>query len=264
MRSKGAARLSSPPASREDATGVVDTAGPEVLLQRSLAAEDPALRERWARAALARKDDVEIAPDTHFLLLRQLYLASAEADRWRDAAAIAEDMAKVGVFVDLALNDLSRAKGAMDDVRGALAAQRRAVTAAPPNRRSFQGFCLATLLFFEGDVEAAIEAVDEAEQHAQRDRPLVRALGAWLRLEAGLAVPGLGTITSALARSRAREGYGQFLLGMIAHHVGDRPRASAHLRAFLRRNAAIDRAKVITLREELHRARRALAELESD
>jgi hypothetical protein len=85
-----------------------------------------------------------------------------------------------------------------------------------------------------------------------------------VRLDAGLAAPGLEEILDALAKSPAREGYGQYLLGIIAYLVGDRRKAAAYLRAFLRRNAAIDPAKIATLREELHRAQKALADMESD
>jgi hypothetical protein len=229
------------------------------LLERAIAARDPAERERFARRGLDL-DDPQRTPDTQFLLLRQLYLAQLERDRWDEAVAIAEDMASVGAFVDLAHNDRSRALSARGDSFAAIAAQRDALAAAPAERRSFQGFFLATLLHFDGDVPGALAAVASAERAAARDRPLVRALGAYIRLDAGMPALHLAEIVADLGKSRAREGYGQYLLGMIAHHMGDTARAAAHLRAFLRRNAAIERAKVITLSEELRRARRALAD----
>ena len=169
-------------------------------------------------------------------------------------------MAEVGPFADLAHNDRSRALSARGDGALAIEAQREALEAAPRERRSFQGFFLATLLHFDGQIPEALAVIAKAERAAARDRPLVRALAAFIRLDAGLAVPHLAEVVSELGRSRSREGYGQYLLGMIAHHMGDRAKATAHLRAFLRRNAAIDRAKVITLREELHRARRVLTD----
>ena len=60
------------------------------------------------------------------------------------------------------------------------------------------------------------------------------------------------------------KGYGQLVLGMIRHRLGDPRRAAVHLRAFLRRNASADPAKAITLREELRCARETLAAIESD
>jgi tetratricopeptide (TPR) repeat protein len=230
---------------------------------QALGATTPEERERLARRGL-EIDDPKRAADTEFLLLRQLYLVALERDRFDEAARLASTMAERGPFADLAHNDRSRALSGKGDAAGAIAAQREAVRTAPKERRSFQGFFLATILHAEGDLEGALAAVADAERAAHRDRPLVRALAAHLRLEAGLAVPRLRSVVDELARSRSREGYGQYLLGMIAHHLGDRARASAHLRAFLRRNASIDRAKLLTLRVELHRARRVLADGDLD
>lgn len=262
----GSKQTSRPPAAHGWVTTAATPASvssSEVLLERAIASREPEEREAWAREGLA-VDDPKRTPDTQFLLLRQLYLAQLERDRWSEAVALAKAMAEVGPFADLAHNDRSRALSARGDAEAAIDAQREALAAAPKERRSFQGFFLATLLHFDGRVAEALAVVGKAERAAARDRPLVRALGAFIRLDAGLAVPRLSEIVTDLARSRSREGYGQYLLGMIAHHVGDRPRAAAHLRAFLRRNAAIDRAKVVTLREELHRARRVLADTDLD
>jgi len=231
----------------------------EALLSRAVATHDPAEREELARRALAI-DDPTRTPETDFLLLRQLYLVELERDRFDAALAIADAMVKTGRFVDLAHNDRSRAFSARGDANAAIDAQRHALEAAPRERRSFHGFFLATLLHSAGELDDALAVIARAERVAGRDRPLVRALGAYLRLEAGLAVPRLSQIVRELSESRSREGYGQYLLGMLAHHIGDRPRATAHLRAFLRRNAAIDRAKLLTLRDELHRARSVLAD----
>lgn len=263
MRSKQTSRPPSAPSWVAAASGQSSASPSEALLTRAIAAHDPVEREKWAREGLA-VEDTRRAPDTQFLLLRQLYLAQLERDRWDEAVALAEAMAKVGPFADLAHNDRSRALSARGDARAAIEAQREAVAVAPKERRSFHGFFLATLLHAAGDVPDALAVVARAERAAQRDRPLVRALGAYIRLDAGLGVPRLSNTVDELARSRSREGYGQYLLGMIAHHMGDRRRAAAHLRAFLRRNAAIDRAKLVTLREELHRARRVLADTDLD
>ena len=99
---------------------------------------------------------------------------------------------------------------------------------------------------------------------AAAGRPMIRAHVAYVRLDADLAVAELDAIVSALQKSPAREGYGQWLLGMIAYQLGDHRKAAVHLRAWLRRHAARDEAKTLTLREELRRARLALARIESD
>ncbi len=236
---------------------------PEDFLRLALEARDPQTRERHARRGLAC-DERELAPDTQFLLLRQIYLAEADCDRWADAAKIAVQMAELGVFRDLAHHDEGRAHAALGDLDRAIACQRVAARRSPPARRSFHGWCLGTLQHFDGDVDGALKTLRRAERWAHRDRALIRAHAAYVRLDSGIAAPGLDEIIDSLARSPAREGYGQFLLGIIAYQVGDRRRAAVYLRAFLRRNAAIDPAKIATIREELHRARKALADIESD
>lgn len=236
---------------------------PEDFLRLALESRDPRARERHARRGLSL-DEHELAPDTQFLLLRQVYLAQAEYGAWAEAAEIAEQMAGLGIFADLAHHDEARAHAALGDLDRAITAQRQAARRSPVARRSFHAWSLATFQHFAGDVDGALATLRRAERWAHRDRPLIRAHAAYVRLDSGLAAPGLDEILDALAKSPAREGYGQYLLGIIAYLVGDRRRAAAYLRAFLRRNAAIDPAKIATLREELHRARKALADMESD
>ena len=234
----------------------------EHCLRLAVEARDVAARVRWASEGLSRSlDDSE--PDTQLLLLRQLYLAHVELKELPRAAEIAEQMTRVGSLRDTAYHDLSRIRSAMGDARGAIDAQRLAARAAPPDRRSFHLWCLATLHEHAGDLDSALDALERAESWAQRDRPLIRAHAALVELEAGRGVPDLAERLEALADSRAAEGYGQFLHGMIAHLSGDRRTAAVQLRAFLRRNASADTAKTLTLREELRRARTALAEIES-
>ena len=94
----------------------------------------------------------------------------------------------------------------------------------------------------------------------QADRPLLVAHEAYVLLDAGEAVEDLQGIRTDLATAKCGQGYGQLVLGLIAHAIGDAPAARTHLRAFLRRNASADEVKQATLREELRRARLALAD----
>lgn len=235
----------------------------EDFLRRALAAPDATHRARWAQRGLAL-DAADLAPDTQVLLLRQLYLAHLEARRFRKAAEVAGQMATIGPMKDIAHHDASRALEALGETDEAIAAQRKAARHAPVARRSFHFWSLATLQHFHGDVTGALQSLERAERWSHRDRPMIRAHHAYVRLTAGIAVEGLDTRITDLQKSPAREGYGQWLLGMIAHELGDPRKAAVHLRAFLRRHAAADEAKTITLREELRRARVVLAEIESD
>lgn len=241
---------------------VSSSRSPEELLRQALEAESPAHRERLAREALEGPEPLD--PDTKVLLLRQLYLAHLDSRRFRQAADAAIEAAAIGPLEDVAHHDASRALAALQETDAAIAQQRLAVRASPAGRRSFHYWGLATLLHFAGRPDDAIAALTKGERWAHADRPLLRAHRAWVRLEIGEAVRGLDRILSELEASRAREGYGQLVLGMLRYHMGDLPRAAVHLRAFLRRNAALDTAKAVTLREELRRARTALAEIESD
>jgi hypothetical protein len=114
-----------------------------------------------------------------------------------------------------------------------------------------------------GDPDAAISTLGRALRWAAGDRPLLRAHRAYIRLDCGETPRRLAETVESLHRAKCREGYGQYLLGMIAYLTGDERRASVHLRAFLRRNAAADVAKALTLRDELRRARLALASFQS-
>lgn len=198
------------------------------------------------------------------LLLRQIYLTHLVGHRFRKAAEVAAQMAAIGPLRDIAHHDRARALAALGALTEAIEAQRLAARHAPAERRSFQSWSLGTLLHFDGDLEAALHALGRAERWAHRDRAMVRAHAAYVRLSGGLAVPELDERIADLQKSPAREGYGQWLLGMIGYELGDRRKAAVHLRAFLRRHAAADEAKAITLREELRRARVVLAEIESD
>lgn len=234
---------------------------PEDYLRLALEAETPDLRARFARMGL-ESDLVE--DDTRFLLLRQVYLARVETHDYPEALQAAREMITVGTMKDVAHHDASRACSAMEDLAGAIAEQRLAARAAPVGRRSFHYWGLATLLHFVGDTDGAVAALERGERWAHADRPLLRAHRAWILLEAGEAVEALDETLRELESSPARKGYGEFVLGMLRHQMGDLAQATVHLRTFQRRNAVIDTAKAVTLREELRRVRAVLAEFDSD
>lgn len=235
---------------------------PEDYLRASM--EAPSLRERARLAQAGLKLEGELAPDTHVLLLRQVYSSHLEARQFRQAADVAIAMAALGPLRDIAHHDASRALAALGEQDAAIAQQRLAARAAPPERRSFQYWCVGTLLHFAGDLQGAMASFRRGERWAHVDRPLLRAHRAWVQLEAGEPVRKLDAILADLEKSKARNGYGQLVLGMLRHRMGDPRRAAVHLRAFLRRNASADPGKAATLREELRRARSVLATIESD
>lgn len=245
-------------------TEVSRSRSPEEYLRLALESATMEDRARFAQLGLDAAPPGDLVPDTEVLLLRQVYLAHLDALRLADATDVALAMIRTGALKDVAHHDASRALAARGDAEAAIAQQRLAARASPPERRSFHYWSLGTLLHFAGEHAAAASAMARGERWAQLDRPLLRAHRAWVRLEAGRAVRGLDAIASDLERAKCGQGYGQLVLGMLRHAMGDARRAAVHLRAFLRRNAAADPAKALTLREELHRARAVLSQLESE
>ena len=237
-----------------------EESSPEAFLWSALRAPDAQSRLRFVEDGLSNE---VIEPDTHVLLLRQAYLAHVELRQLRHAADTADAMAQIGPMRDIAYHDKSRALQALGDMPAAIDAQRLAARNAPTGRRSFQLWSLATLQHFAGRTAAALESLRRGLRYAKRDRPLLRAHEALIRVEAGDVPESLQQIRDDLAKAKCGEGYGRYVQGMLAFHLGDHSGASPHLKAFLRRNAQLDTAKELTLREELRRARLALASFES-
>ena len=246
----------------KSALGPSSAAVSEYHLGMALKARGADERARHARAGLSVEGPKD--PETEVLLLRQLYTSCLDQRQLRRALEVAQQMVETGALRDIAHHDAARVLFALGRTAEAIDAQRLAARVAPATRRAFHLWSLGTWQAFDGRTDDAVASLERAERWAGRTRPLMRAHRAYVQLAAGEAVPNLGNILGALRRAKCREGYGQFILGMTSHLIGDRQRAAVHLRAFLRRNAAIDAAKEITLREELSRARLTLATLESD
>ena len=236
---------------------------PEDHLRLALRSAEPEARMANAQAGLAFPPEA-IEEDTKVLLLRQVYIGQLELHLFRAAIDTAAEMAAVGPLKDIALHDRARVEQATGDVSAAIASQRMAARHAPPERRSFMLWSLATLQHFFGDVEGALGTIDKALLIARDDRALLKAHSAYICLENNEAVEDLREIRDELRSAKCGEGYGQYILGMIAYEIGDMKSAVVHLQNFLRRNASVDVAKALTLREELRRARLTLAELVSD
>jgi len=260
---------------------------PEELLAEALSIRDPSERLEVAHRGLSlfegeeegggepaslaagevgegEDPDWDDAAPIRALLLRQAYLAHLELRQLGAAAEVALDMIRWSDRPDVAHHDAARAYAALEDLEQATWHQRLAARHAPAHRRSFHLWCLATLQYHAGDIGGAVASLDRAMRVAGRDRPLIKAHRALIRLEHDEPELELDRILEELATSPAREGYGRYLLGMLAHRMGDERGASLHLRAFLSRNASADVPKQLTLREELRRARAVLARIESD
>jgi tetratricopeptide (TPR) repeat protein len=212
-------------------------------------------RLRFANEGLAL---TPLAPTTELLLWRQVYTARLERRRFRQALEAADRMIAVGVLRDIAFHDAARAHAALGDFDRAIAMQRLAARASHPVRRSFHRWSLATLQHFAGYPDDALSTLTRAMRCSTRDRALLQGHALYVRLESGRPVRGAERIVTMLRESASREGYGRFLLGMIAYHQGDHATARQELGVFVARHQQAEPARAITLREELRRARVAL------
>ncbi|MDH5493581.1 MAG: hypothetical protein OEY14_16625, partial [Myxococcales bacterium] len=176
----------------------------------------------------------------------------------------AQAMTTIGPMRDVAQHDLARILWIAERQEEAITAQRFAARAAPAERRSFHLWTLACFLFHAGAHEPALSALDRGLRWARRDRPLLMAQAALIRLEQDEPVEELERVLRELRESPHGRGYGQYLLGMIALYLGDDSKAVVYLRAFLTRHASADVPTQLTLRDELGAARAALARLDSD
>jgi len=240
------------------------TSSPEHYLSMALEAEGPRIRLRHASAGLGAAPDAVIESDTRFLLLRQIYTANLELGELDAALETARVMVTVGQLPDIAHHDLARVLWARGDRAEAISAQRLAARAAPADRRSFHRWNLASFQYWADDPAAALDTLGKALRWSQSDRALIRAHQSYIRLATGRPTRRLEHTVDELRASPHGKGYGQFLLGMIHHHMGDDPKARVHLRAFLNRQASADPVKRLALHDELMLARRVLARLESE
>ena len=153
--------------------------------------------------------------------MRQLYMVQVERLELDSALETATQMGELGVLLDVAHHDRSRVLLALGLGREAIQAQRLAVRTAEPKRRSFHLWSLATLEHHQGDTEAALSTLARAMRYAVRDRALIKAHAAYIKLDAGQRVQGVEEIMAALRDSKNSEGYGQYVLGMLAYLTGD-------------------------------------------
>lgn len=213
------------------------------------------------REALSSRDAGKLDPSTQALLLRKLAIARFEAGRYADALEIAQRMVASGAHLELGHHEAARAHAALGEHQRAAESDRLAARAADADQRAFFWWSSATHLEHAGEVEPALDALRRGLRWANEGtRALLRGHAAAIQLGRGQAVRQVSTLLAELGASSHRDGYGRYLMGRIAHELGDRT-AAAHLRAFLRRHASSDAATRKTLEWELRDAERRLHRL---
>jgi tetratricopeptide (TPR) repeat protein len=227
------------------------------MLRRALAAPTPRSRALWARRGLAVRSPLDRT--TQAMLLRQLYLALYEVERFEQASEIAEQAVHLDVLPDVAHQDAARARQALGDVEGAAGHLRLAARLGPPNRKAFHWWTLGSLYFLAQRYAEASAAMVRAARWGTTDKPLYQAHLALAQVAGGQAVEDLDELLDKLAAVPAGTGYGRFVLGMLAIHAGRHDDARRWLEAFVKRSTAGRAVMAIALRGEVEAARHALS-----
>lgn len=196
------------------------------------------------------------------MLLREIYKAHLSARRFRSAHAIARKMVRLGALPEVTHADLGRACAALGWWTRAAQAYRLAARFAPAHRRALHWSACASALHHAGRHEESLAALERAIRWSTSTRPLHRAYAALVRLDLGQTVPDLPAIADELESARCGEGYGRYVLGLLAIAQGNATKGRKHLREFLKRNAN-DPLRSATLAAEIERARRTLKQYPS-
>jgi tetratricopeptide (TPR) repeat protein len=227
-------------------------------LKQATLAESAELREESARFGLEFES---VDTTTRALLLRQLYLAHMERREFQEALEVGQQMAALDVLPDVARQDVARAYLGLGNPNAAVSELRVASRIAPAQRRSFHLWTLGSALYLLGRNDEAIQALRRAVRWSTSARPLYVAQMALARVARGEAVPGLAEIADELEEAPCGRGYGQFVLGALAVHLGRHEAARGHLSRFVERSSSGRVALAVGLSAELARAREVLENL---
>lgn len=192
------------------------------------------------------------------MLLRQLYLSHFAQEQYRAAYDIAVQALALDVLPDVLHQDAARALQALGEVDAAVGHLRLAARQSPPSRRAFHWWTLGSLLLLAGRYPEAIAALSRAARWGTNDKPLYEGHLAVAKLASGQSVRNVRRLMQRLDGCPAGQGYGRFVLGLLAHHSGQHDQARTYLDAFVRRSAEGRPITALALRGELELARSLL------
>ena len=221
-----------------------------------MAASSPRARAGWARRGLAHRGPLD--PTTQAMLLRQLYLSHYAQEQFGAAYEIAVQALGLDVLPDVLHQDAARAKQALGEVDAAVGHLRLAARTSPPSRRAFHWWTLGSLLFLANRHPEALAALTRAARWGTTDKPLYEGHLAVVKLASGHSVRNVRRLMERLEACPAGQGYGRFVLGLLAHHTGQPDRARSYLDAFVRRTSEGRAITAMALRSELTLARTLL------
>ncbi len=195
------------------------------------------------------------------MLLRQLYLAYFEAERFDAALETVESALELEILPDVLHQDAARAALASGQLEEAVSHLRAAARRGPASRRPFHLWTLGSVLFLAHRYDESVSALQRAVRWGTRDKPLYRAHLALARISAGERVNDLQGTIDELATAPCGQGYGRFVLGHLAYAAGEFGVAKRYLDAFVRRTEAARAAMAIALAGEVRMAKATLAKM---
>jgi tetratricopeptide (TPR) repeat protein len=229
---------------------------PDDFLRLAVGSQSPAAAGEFAKRGLKSKPS-DLDPEGAVLLLREVFRAHLHEGRPRSAHAVARKMVRLGALPEVTHADLGRACAALGWWGRASQAYRIAARFAPARRRALHWAACASALHHGQRHDEALAALERAIRWSTGTRPLHRAYAALVQLDQGHPVPDLETIVHDLELARCGEGYGRYVLGLLALAGGDARRARKYLREFVHRNIG-DPMREATLAAEIARARKTL------
>lgn len=229
---------------------------PELLLRKATLARTSGTRAKYAERGLAVSAGLDRT--TRALLLRQLYLSHMEARCFDEARLVAEQMIQADIMPDVARQDAARACLGLGERERAVDHLRLASRVSPPARRAFHLWTLGSILYLMGHHREAAGALTRATRWGTTEKPLYLAQAALARRAAGETGIELQELRERLSDAPCGQGYGQFVLGELAHELGDFSAARHYLRLFIKRTTTGRVALAVALSGEISHARRLL------
>lgn len=223
-------------------------------------AATPRTRGNWALRGLATEGDIN--DDTQTMLLRQLYLSHYTQRQFERAYVVALQATELAVLADVIHQDCARAKQALGDIDSAAAHLRLAARLGPASRRAFHHWTLGSMLHLAERGEEAISALKRAVRWGSTDKPLYRGQLALAKLAMGKRIHGGKRLMAELEGCPAGQGYGRFVLGQLAFHLGMRSDARHYLGAFIKRTRKGRPAMRVALEPEVLAAETTLSALD--
>ncbi len=195
------------------------------------------------------------------MLLRQLYLCHFEQKSFKRALEVSEQAIELGVLSDVLHQDAARAAAAQEDLALAARHLRLAARVGPPSRRAFHWWTLGSLYFLANRSADAIGAFERAARWGTRDKPLYHGHLAAARCAAGEQVDDLDECIERLAAVPAGQGYGRFVLGLLAFYDHRYDDAREYFETFVARMTRGRPTTSIALGGEIAHARRMMASM---